>query len=59
MFMACIHCGQDGETAPYVFQFGSDPGESTNVKLRVCDVCREVLRTDDDVESVRPIARSR
>ena len=56
--MACIHCGQDGETETYVFQFTTDTHESANVEMGVCDVCREVLRTDTDVEAVRPIARS-
>ena len=55
--MACIHCGQDVETETYTFQFTSEDYESANVTLEVCDLCREELLTETDVESVRPIAR--
>lgn len=54
--MACIHCGQDTATEAYLFGFRSDIQESASVELGVCDTCCEVLRTDPDVESVRPIA---
>ena len=56
--MACIHCGQDIVTETYLFEFSSETHESADVELWVCDICREVLRTDADVESVRPIVRS-
>ena len=55
--MACIHCGQDVETETYAFEFASEDHESAHMKLGVCDVCREELLTETDVESVRPIAR--
>ena len=57
--MACIHCGQDVETETYTFQFTSEDHKSANVELGVCDLCREELLMETDVESVRPIARSR
>ena len=56
--MACIHCGQDVETETYAFEFTSEDHESANVELGVCDVCREELLTETDVESVRPIAHT-
>jgi uncharacterized CHY-type Zn-finger protein len=55
--MACIHCGQDVATETYAFEFTSDDHESASVNLGVCDVCREELLTETDVESVRPVAR--
>lgn len=56
--MTCIHCGQDVETEAYAFQFTSEDHESANVKLEVCDLCREGLLIETDIESVRPIIRS-
>ena len=55
--MACIHCGQDSETETYTFQFTSGSQESVKVRLEVCDICREVLLTDTDVELGQLIAR--
>jgi hypothetical protein len=63
--MACIHCGQDGPTEEYSFRCAPDGHEPADVRLGVCDICREVLLTESDielaesdVEAVRPAPTS-
>lgn len=56
--MGCIHCGQDAAAEEYTFRFTPDDQEPVDVELWVCDVCLEVLLTDADIESARPVVCS-
>ena len=57
--MGCIHCGQDIATEEYTFRFTPEDREPVDVELWVCDVCLEVLLTDADIESARPVVHTR